>query len=115
MIFERSLTANFAGFIELCNVSLRTLVTYELEKRKTLGTVHNRRPQSGRRFFIQCKPFSDKGEGEVLQMSTSVLLGAKNSDFLKFMVCPHGQGGRGQFFAILSGRLLWTVPCFLTF
>jgi len=34
------------------------------------------------------------------------------------MVCPHGQeelgqcghGGRGQFFTILCGRLLWTTP-----
>jgi len=24
------------------------------------------------------------------------------------MVCPHGQGS--QFFAILCGRVLWTVP-----
>jgi len=45
------------------------------------------------------------------------------SDFLKFMVCSNGQGGRGgsadilqtrreggQFFAILCGRLLWTAP-----
>jgi len=44
-------------------------------------------------------------------------------DFSKFMVCPHGQGGRGlsqcghfetrgegQFFVILCGRLLWTAP-----
>jgi len=31
-------------------------------------------------------------------------------DFSKFMVCPNGQGERGQVFAILCGRLLWTVP-----
>jgi len=48
-------------------------------------------------------------------------LAQKTSDISKFMVCPHGQGGfsqcghfvdkweEGQFFAILCGRLLWTV------
>jgi len=57
MIFERSLTANFAGFIEMCNVSLRTLLTYELEKRKTLGIVDKRRPQSGRKVFCPVQTF----------------------------------------------------------
>jgi len=28
-------------------------------------------------------------------MRMSALFGAKNSDFSKFMVCPHGQGGKG--------------------
>jgi len=115
MIFNSSLTANFADFIEMCSVSLRNLLTYELEKRKKSGTVHKRHSQSGKRSIVQCKPFSDKGEGEVLQMRTSALLGAKNPDFSKFMVCPHGQGVGGQFFAILSGRLLWTAPCFFDF
>jgi len=32
---------------------------------------------------------------EILQMRTSILFGAKTSDFSKFMVCPHGQGMRG--------------------
>jgi len=31
----------------------------------------------------------------VLQMWMFALFGAKSSDFLKFMVCPHGQGGGG--------------------
>jgi len=57
-------------------------------------------------------------------MRTSVLFGAKTLDFSKFMVCPHGQevrgiepvrtfcgqGGGGQFIAILCGRLLWITP-----
>jgi len=30
-------------------------------------------------------------------MRTSVHFGAKNSDFLKFMVYPHGQGGLSQY------------------
>jgi len=30
-----------------------------------------------------------------VQMRTSALSGANTSDFFKFMVCPHGQGGRG--------------------
>jgi len=54
-------------------------------------------------------------------MRTSALFGAKTKDFSKLMVCPYGQGevepvrtfcgqeGGGQFFAILCGRLLWTV------
>jgi len=58
-------------------------------------------------------------------MRTSALLGAKTSDFSKFMVCPHGQGGietvrtfcgqggGDQFFVILYGRLLWTAPCYI--
>jgi len=57
-------------------------------------------------------------------MRTSALFGAKNSNFLKFMVCLYGQEGgvcpavrtfcgqgeRGSIFAILRGRLLWKVP-----
>jgi len=31
------------------------------------------------------------------------------------MVCPHGQGGRGSFFAILSRPILWTASCFFDF
>jgi len=30
-----------------------------------------------------------------LQKRTSALFGAKTSDFSKFMMCPHGQGGEG--------------------
>jgi len=39
-------------------------------------------------------------------MWTSALFGAKNSDFSKFMVCPHGQGGLSQCgrFADKGGR-----------
>jgi len=64
------------------------------------------------------------GRAGVLKMQTSALFGAKTSDFSKFMVCPHGQGGgdepvrtffgqgeRGsQFFADSCGRPLWTAP-----
>jgi len=42
-------------------------------------------------------------------MRTSALFVQKTSDFSKFMVCPHGQFGRGQFFVNLRGRLLWTT------
>jgi len=67
-----------------------------------------------------------RGEG-VLQMWTSALLGAKTSEFSKFMGCPHAQGGwglrqcghftdkRGQLFAIWWGRPLWTAPFKNTF
>jgi len=55
-------------------------------------------------------------------MRMSALFGAKTTNFLKFMVCPHGRGvltdgvlsqcghfaNKGdQFFAISCGRLLW--------
>jgi len=53
-------------------------------------------------------------------MRTSHFLIQKTSHFSKFMMCPHGQGGRrfepvrnrgrGPLFAILCGRLLWTAP-----
>jgi len=32
----------------------------------------------------------------------------KIQDFSEFMVCPDGQGGGSQFFAILCRRPLWT-------
>jgi len=49
--------------------------------------------------LVQC----GQGRGCFL-MQTSALFGAKFTGFLKFMLCPHGQG-RGQFFVILCGRL----------
>jgi len=68
--------------------------------------------------FVQCEHFVDKGGG-VLQMRTSALLDAKNFVFFEIydafprtrgervqpvrILC--GQGGRGQFFAILCGLL----------
>jgi len=59
-----------------------------------------------------------QGGGVSLQMRTSVLFDAKNSDNSGYMVCPRGQEGstlvetreRGQFFPILCRRLLWTAP-----
>jgi len=42
--------------------------------------------------------FFEQGGRKGSQMHTFALLDAKNSDFLKFMVCPHGQGGRGSIF-----------------
>jgi len=72
-------------------------------------------PSQGEERFVQCGHLADKG---VLQKQMPTLFGAKSSDFSKFMVCPHGQGGMsqceqgggGQFFGILCGRLLWTIP-----
>jgi len=67
--------------------------------------------------------FSDKGGG-VLQIRTSALFDAKKFGFFEIYgesartrrVEPlrtfGGQGERGQFFAILCGRPLWTAPCF---
>jgi len=58
-----------------------------------LGFVHKRRQQL--EGVVQCGHFADKG-GRVLQMRTSALFGAKTSDFLKFMVRPHGPEGLNQ-------------------
>jgi len=38
---------------------------------------------------LQCEQVGER----VLQKRTSALLGAKTSEFSKFMLCPHGQGG----------------------
>jgi len=35
------------------------------------------------------------GQGGILQMRTSAIFGAKLRIFGIYMVCPHGQGGRG--------------------
>jgi len=40
------------------------------------------------------RTFCEQERREGLQMLTSALFGAQNSDFSKFMVCPHGQGRR---------------------
>jgi len=41
------------------------------------------------------RTFLEQGGG-ILQMQTSAFfLAQKTLDFSKFMVCPHGQGGRG--------------------
>jgi len=71
------------------------------------------RSQGGR---VQC----GQGEG-VLQMRTSALFGAINFEIYGVSARTRrrgvepvrtffGQGGGGQFFAILCGRLLWTAP-----
>jgi len=49
--------------------------------------------QSGReRGLSSADIFRTRG---VLQMRTFALLEVKSSDFSKFMMCPHGQGGKG--------------------
>jgi len=67
--------------------------------------------------------FFGQGGGEVLQIRTSALFGAKNFRFRNLLCvrtdmrgegltqCVHfaDKGERGQFFAILCGRLLWTA------
>jgi len=88
--------------------------------------VLNSRPQS--EVSAQCGHFADKGGG-VFRSGRPHFLAQKSSDFLKFMVCPRGQGGlslepvrtfcgqagEGQFFAILCGRLFWTAPNEISF
>jgi len=53
-----------------------------------LGTIHKRRPQSGGEGPV--RTFCGQG---ILQMRTFALYSAKNPDFSKFVVCPHGLGG----------------------
>jgi len=81
----------------------------QLDRSISLRGVHKRRPQSkGRRSLFSTDIFRTRGERS-LQLRTSALFGRKNSDISKFLVCPHGQGGRGgKLFAILCGYLLWT-------
>jgi len=42
--------------------------------------------------------------------SNDAFFGAKNFDFSKFMVCPHGQGGKRSIFHDFVERLLWAAP-----
>jgi len=71
---------------------------------------------------IQYGNFADKRGRGYFKCGRPHILVQNTSDFLKFMVCPHGQEGRGepmrtffgqegtgQFSAILCGCLLWTA------
>jgi len=62
-----------------------------------LGAVHKIHPQAGGRWGLSRADIFRTREKKVLQMrtmQTSTHFGEKkSSDFLKFMVCPHGQGG----------------------
>jgi len=103
---------NSSQYIVQCDAKWRS---YLFHKRPSIKDVRSQ-------GFVQCGHFADKGGGKVLQMRTSARFGTKTSDFSKFMVCPHGQGGLsqcghfsdkrggGQFFEILCVRLLWTAP-----
>jgi len=53
------------------------------------------RSNQGGRRFVQCGHFLDKWEGRFFRCGRSYFLAQKSSDFLKFMVCPHGQRGKG--------------------
>jgi len=85
-----------------------------------LEAVHKRRQQSGRRVFSSADVLRTWGGG--LQMWMSALFGAKIIGFfeiygvsartrgVKSVRTFFGKGERGQFFAILCRRLLWTAP-----
>jgi len=58
---------------------------------------------------VQCGHLANKGErGWVgfFRCGRPHFLALKTSSFLKFMMCPHGQGGS----IFLCGRPLWMVP-----
>jgi len=60
------------------------------------GAVHKRRLQSGEEGnFVQYWHFADKGGGGFFRCGRPHFLAQKTSDFSKFMMCPHGQEGRG--------------------
>jgi len=61
--------------------------------RLTLGAIHKRRPQSGRRRVIQCGYFSVK-RGKRFQNRTSALFGAKYYGF--FEICGVSARKRGE-------------------
>jgi len=73
-----------------CNISLTTLLTYELVKWKMLGAVHKRRPQSG------------KG---VLSSSANVLQTREMEGFFKCIVCT---------FLCKKLRIFWNLWCVCT-
>jgi len=57
-----------------------------------LEAVYKRRPQSGRREFVQCRHFAEKG---CFRCGCPHFFMQKTWDISKFMVCPHGQEGKG--------------------
>jgi len=99
--------------------SRRALLDIQFNKEKletllSLGAVHKIRPQSAIKYVIKNCPLRTRGR-KVFQMRTSARFGAKASDFLKFMMCPHGRRvgglsqcgrGRGQFSRFCTGGLL---------
>jgi len=67
------------------------------------------------------RTFFGQGEGGSSDTDVRTFWEQKTSDFSKFMVCSHGQGGLSQcghffgqrvvnFFANFCGHLLWTAP-----
>jgi len=58
--------------------------------------------------FVQCGHFADKGGRGFFRCGRPHFLAQKNSNFSKFMLCPHGkggvvqcgQGGRGSIFRV---------------
>jgi len=94
----------------------RKLNSWSYYKTNFIGAVHKGRPQSGGERV--CPVWTLFGQG---QMRTSTLFGAKNFGFFEtYGVSARTRGmrgwaslqtrGRDQYFAILYGRLLWTVP-----
>jgi len=57
----------------------------------SLGAIHKRRPQSV--GFVQCGHFADKWDKGFFRCRCPNFLVQKTSDFSKFLVCQHRQGG----------------------
>jgi len=74
------------------------------------GAVNKRRPQSRGGGLSSTDIFRSRGKEGFFSCGHPHFLAKKTSDFSKSTVYPHRQGGEGQFFAILCGRLLWTAP-----
>jgi len=90
-------------------------------KKYLLGAVHKRRPQLGEEGGLSSADILRTRGRWFFRCGRPHFLAQKTSNFLKFMVYLHGQGGfshcghfsdkeeGGQFFAILCGPLLWTA------
>jgi len=97
-----------------------TIKTHCFDKGPSIKYVHSQGGMGG----YPVRAFFEQG-GAFFRCGCPHFLAQKTSDILKFMMCLHGQGGKGglsycgpiankeggdQFFTILCRRLLWTTP-----
>jgi len=66
----------------------------KMHKGPSIKDVHSQ----GGRGFVQCRPFADKRRGVFFRCGSPHFLVQQTPDFSKFMVCPHGLGGRRSIF-----------------
>jgi len=89
----------------------------------TFGADHKRHRSQGGVRLSSANIFRTKWAVFRFQMRTSAQFGAKNSNFSKFILCPHEQRGRGSIFrdfvrtSFMNGplRLFYFFISFLSF